>query len=83
MSISKTANEEGAQENVETTMDLPDTKPVSKDADSSAETATGEEALKPQLESSLAEADVSTKKLCGVCNEKEWRYKCSRCYLPT
>lgn len=83
MSISKTAHEEGAQENVETTMDLPDAKPVSKDVESSAETATGEEALKPQQESSLAEADVSTKKLCGVCNEKEWRYKCSRCYLPT
>lgn len=83
MSISKTTNEEGAQENVETTMDLPDTKPVSKDAESSAETATGEEALEQQQESSLAEADVSTKKLCGVCSEKEWRYKCSRCYLPT
>jgi hypothetical protein len=81
MSISKTANVEGAQENVETTMDLPDTKPMSKDAESSAETATGEESLKQ--ESSLAEADVSTKKLCGVCNEKDWRYKCSRCYLPT
>lgn len=32
--------------------------------------------------SSLAEVKMSSKKLCGVCNENEGKYKCSRCYLP-
>jgi hypothetical protein len=26
--------------------------------------------------------DVEAAKLCGVCKEKEYKYKCSRCYLP-
>ena len=25
---------------------------------------------------------VPNEKLCGVCKEKEYKYKCSRCYLP-
>jgi hypothetical protein len=84
MSISKTANEEGAQESVEAAMNPPDMKPVPNGVvESSAEITTGEEALKQQEESSLAEADVSKKKLCSICNEKEWKYKCARCYLPT
>jgi len=31
----------------------------------------------------LAGTGVSKKKLCGVCNEKEGKYKCTRCYLPS
>jgi hypothetical protein len=30
---------------------------------------------------SLVENNVS-RKVCGVCNEKEGKYKCTRCYLP-
>ena len=26
--------------------------------------------------------DIANSKLCGVCKEKEYKYKCSRCYLP-
>ncbi|KAH6682940.1 hypothetical protein B0J14DRAFT_467844 [Halenospora varia] len=29
-----------------------------------------------------AQSNPSKSKLCGVCNEKDSRYKCSRCYLP-
>jgi hypothetical protein len=83
MSISKIANGEGAQEDVEAAMDPPDTKPVSNALQSAAESTTGDEATNQQQESSLAEADVSKKKLCSICNEKEWKYKCTRCYLPT
>jgi hypothetical protein len=30
----------------------------------------------------LAEINVSKKKLCGVCNKIESKYKCTRCFLP-
>jgi len=33
-------------------------------------------------ESSLAKNNDTNEKLCGVCNEKAYKYKCSRCYLP-
>jgi hypothetical protein len=33
-------------------------------------------------ERSLAENNISKVKLCGVCNEKVYKYKCTRCYLP-
>lgn len=26
--------------------------------------------------------DIPNAKLCGVCKEKQFKYKCSRCYLP-
>ncbi|KUJ18235.1 uncharacterized protein LY89DRAFT_732919 [Mollisia scopiformis] len=36
-----------------------------------------------QPEQSSTEVNLPpTKKLCGVCNENEGKYKCSRCYLP-
>lgn len=82
MSISKTANDEGAQKDEEPAMDPPDTQPVPNVTDSSTETTTGHEGSKQQEQSSLAGVDVCKKKLCGVCNEKEWKYKCTRCYLP-
>ncbi|KAE9375437.1 hypothetical protein N431DRAFT_502334 [Stipitochalara longipes BDJ] len=64
-------------------MDPSDTKTIPDLTDSSTETTTGEEVPNQQEESSLAEADVPKKKLCGVCSEKEWKYKCTRCYLPS
>lgn len=35
-------------------------------------------------ESPLAQTDIAstTERLCKVCNEKESKYKCPRCYLP-
>jgi hypothetical protein len=83
MSISKTANGEDAQKGVEPTMDPPDMSAFSNGVESSSAAMAGEEILKQRQESSLARADVSKKKLCGVCDEKEGKYKCSRCYLPS
>jgi zinc finger HIT domain-containing protein 3 len=83
MSISKPANEEDAQEDAGAAMDPADTKPPQNGVESSVATIAGGEVPKQQQESSLAGADVSNKKLCGVCNEKEWKYKCTRCYLPS
>jgi len=83
MSISDPSNDEGSQKDVVPAMDLPDTKAVGDPADSSTETTTGDEIPNKQEECSLAEADVPKKKLCGICNENEWKYKCTRCYLPS
>ncbi|KAI9049887.1 hypothetical protein LZ554_006035 [Drepanopeziza brunnea f. sp. 'monogermtubi'] len=41
-----------------------------------------EEASEVLEESPLTSAKKPTKKLCGVCNTNEPKYKCSRCYLP-
>ncbi|PVH84605.1 hypothetical protein DL98DRAFT_584680 [Cadophora sp. DSE1049] len=41
-----------------------------------------EEASKAPEKSSSPQPESPKKKLCGVCNEKECKYKCSRCYLP-
>lgn len=41
-----------------------------------------EEAPKQAEKSLLAITSASNKKLCGVCNDKESKYKCSRCFLP-
>jgi zinc finger HIT domain-containing protein 3 len=81
MSISKPANEESAQEDVESAMEPPNAKPGSSNVESLTGIVAGEEAEKQK--SSLAGADISKTKLCGVCNEKEWKYKCTRCYLPS
>ena len=83
MSISKTSKDEDSQKDVEPAMDLPDTKTGPDPADSSTDATTGEDVPNQQEESSLAEADVPNNKLCGVCNKKEWKYKCTRCYLPS
>lgn len=83
MSISKTTNEKDAQNDVESAMDPPETKTGPNGVESSPATMVGEEVPKQPQESSLAGSDVSKKKICGVCNEKEGKYKCSRCYLPS
>lgn len=86
MSISKTANDESAQKDAEPAMDTPDAEIVPNGADNPTKTTVGQEFPKQQeetRESSLAEADVPKKRLCGVCNEKEWKYKCTRCYFPS
>jgi hypothetical protein len=83
MSIPKTANEEDAQEDAGAAMDSPATKPVLNGVESSPATIAGKEVAEQPQESSLAGADVSKKKLCGVCNEREGKYKCTRCYLPS
>jgi len=68
-------------------MDLPDgvTGPVESDRPSQMvireEDAIDSSRVSAPPERSLAE-NVSGMKLCGVCNEKEGKYKCTRCYLP-
>ncbi len=49
---------------------------------STTATAVAEEASKASEESSLAQPDILNRKLCGICKENEFKYKCSRCYLP-
>lgn len=44
--------------------------------------AVEEEAAKELEKSPSPPPEPPKKKLCGVCNEKEYKYKCSRCYLP-
>jgi hypothetical protein len=83
MSISKNANEKDAQKAVEPAMDPLDAKMVPNGVESKPAAMAGEEAPKQSQESSLAGSDFSKKKLCGVCNAKEGKYKCSRCYLPS
>ena len=41
-----------------------------------------EKAPEPPQKSSSPQSETPKKKLCGVCDEKEYKYKCSRCYLP-
>lgn len=36
----------------------------------------------PAAEETVGTNGVPNAKLCGVCKEKEYKYKCSRCYLP-
>jgi hypothetical protein len=83
MSISKTTNEGDAQQDAGAAMDPPDTMPSQNDVERSVAIIAGDEVSKQHQESSLVGADVSKKKLCGVCNEKEGKYKCTRCYLPS
>ncbi|KAK0107311.1 hypothetical protein ONS95_004007 [Cadophora gregata] len=40
------------------------------------------EATEPVAKSPSPPIEPPSKKLCGVCNEKDYKYKCSRCYLP-
>ncbi|CZR53213.1 uncharacterized protein PAC_03091 [Phialocephala subalpina] len=40
------------------------------------------EAPESAEQSSEIEVKAPQKKLCGVCNENDGKYKCSRCYLP-
>jgi hypothetical protein len=81
-SVSKPANEEDAQKDVEPAMDIPDTKTVPNGVEGSPSKIASEKNPEQQ-ESLLAGVDVSKKKLCGVCNQNEGKYKCSRCYLPS
>merc|ERR1711977_816353 len=41
-----------------------------------------QKASEPLQKSSSPQSETPKKKLCGVCNENEYKYKCSRCYLP-
>ena len=59
-------------------MDIPIERSVETEAERSAETVVVEAV--PQIpEPSLAEKHI---KLCGVCKENEYKYKCTRCLLP-
>jgi hypothetical protein len=62
-------------------IDTLDTNSSVKEVDDSPETAVGSEGSN-SAQVSLAKSSISKMKLCGVCNEREGKYKCSRCYLP-
>lgn len=51
-----------------------------------ASTATSTDMAQPPSQAAAAESNEGTEppktKICGVCNEKEGKYKCARCALP-
>lgn len=79
MSISSPTTGNNAQDELDASMILPDTAGVAG-GNSNSPATVEEEAPKVLEESPLAKP--VPKKLCGVCNENEPKYKCSRCYLP-
>ena len=52
------------------------------DTESESTRFVAEDAGLSQPSPSQVENGVSKIKTCGVCNEKESKYKCSRCLLP-
>jgi hypothetical protein len=60
-------------------MDLPGGKGVRNKVESSPAAVPQEAGASEVTVRSLADNNL---KLCGVCKEKEAKYKCSRCYLP-
>ncbi|KAH7407555.1 hypothetical protein BKA64DRAFT_640480 [Cadophora sp. MPI-SDFR-AT-0126] len=66
----------------ETTTSLPDSDMAEVNNVDPAATTVDKEASEPPEKSSSPQPVAPKKKLCGVCNEKEYKYKCSRCYLP-
>ncbi|KAH9223370.1 hypothetical protein DL95DRAFT_283910 [Leptodontidium sp. 2 PMI_412] len=67
-----------------TALNLPDSNgaEVNNGNPSTTTAPVDEEASKEPEESSPPPLEPPKKKLCGICNEKEFKYKCSRCYLP-
>ncbi|XMA13330.1 hypothetical protein WAI453_006121 [Rhynchosporium graminicola] len=91
------AEEEILPEEPEVTESLPDLETIdANDETSSATTAVLEEEILQVAKAAEADGIVEVteelptptqdspkkKKLCGVCNEKESKYKCTRCLLP-
>ena len=81
MSITDPENSNDVKIGAATTMDTPDANCSAKEVGNSSGTARGSEDS-DSAQISLANASISKVKLCGVCNEREGKYKCSRCYLP-
>jgi hypothetical protein len=79
MSISSPKEEHVSPDNLDSTLEEPGaTDVIEEEADQVEEepqTPVVEEASKP-------DPMIKTKKICGVCDDKPSRYKCSRCYLP-
>lgn len=76
--------EEAEEPQAMTALNLPDSNgaEVNNGNPSTTTAPVDEEASKEPEESSPPPPEPPKKKLCGVCNEKEFKYKCSRCYLP-
>merc|ERR1711977_178361 len=77
------AREERSEE-LEMTPSLPDSDMAEVNNVEPRPTTVEEEqkASEPLQKSSSPQSETPKKKLCGVCNENEYKYKCSRCYLP-
>jgi hypothetical protein len=88
MSIPDLTQQENALGEEKAAMSLPDAKKPQGDVQSSPATVMDDKAGDVVQDGSLAETleesprRVFTKKVCGVCNEKESKYKCTRCFLP-
>ena len=88
MSIPDLTQQENAQEEEKAAMSPSDAKKPQGDVQSSPATVmddkTGDGAQDGSPTETLEESPrrVFTKKVCGVCNEKESKYKCTRCFLP-
>jgi hypothetical protein len=88
MSIPDPSSKENAPEEAKDVMSPPDSEKHQGDVQSPPATAMDDKSCDGVLDGSPAETlqksprRVFTKKVCGVCNEKESKYKCTRCFLP-
>ena len=88
MSIPDLTQQENAQEEEKAAMSPPDAEKPQGDVQSSPATVmddiTGDAVQHDSPAETIEESPrrVFTKKVCGVCNEKESKYKCTRCFLP-
>jgi hypothetical protein len=88
MSIPDLTEQENAQEEEEAAMSPLDAEKPQGDVQNSPATViddkTGDVAQDGSSAETVEESPrrVFTKKVCGVCNEKESKYKCTRCFLP-
>jgi len=60
-------------------LNAPETEKTQMDSETEVTTAIATEAEEGHSEQAEA---IITKKLCGVCNNQEPKYKCTRCALP-
>jgi hypothetical protein len=88
MSILDLTQQENAQEEEKAAMSPPHAEKPQGDVQSSPTKVMDDKIRDVVQDGSPAETveesprRVFTKKVCGVCNEKESKYKCTRCFLP-
>lgn len=88
MSILDLIQQEDAQEEEKSAMSPPNAERPQGDAQSSPATLMDDKPGDGVQDGCPAESPeesprrVFTKKVCGVCSEKESKYKCTRCFLP-
>ena len=83
MSISDSKKGDDGQEGGISKINLPNVSEAAAGSVSTSKSAVGKVANGDlSAHRSLVDSYILRKKLCGVCNEKEGKYKCTRCYLP-